>query len=34
MICAEDELGLESHDGIMVLDETLVPGTKPLKFSK
>ncbi|WP_298514488.1 phenylalanine--tRNA ligase subunit beta [uncultured Kordia sp.] len=28
MICAEDELGLgESHDGIMVLDETLVPGT-------
>ncbi|TAF73445.1 MAG: phenylalanine--tRNA ligase subunit beta [Flavobacterium sp.] len=29
MICAEDELGLgESHDGIMILDETLVPGTK------
>lgn len=29
MICAEDELGLgESHDGIMVLDESLVPGTK------
>ena len=28
MICAEDELGLgASHDGIMVLDETLVPGT-------
>ena len=28
MICAEDELGLgESHDGIMILDETLVPGT-------
>jgi phenylalanyl-tRNA synthetase beta chain len=28
MICAEDELGLgESHDGIMVLDEALVPGT-------
>lgn len=28
MICAEDELGLgEGHDGIMVLDETLVPGT-------
>ncbi|WP_335965259.1 phenylalanine--tRNA ligase subunit beta [Galbibacter sp. PAP.153] len=28
MICAEDELGLgKSHDGIMVLDETLVPGT-------
>ena len=29
MICAEDELGLgESHEGIMVLDEALVPGTK------
>lgn len=29
MICAEDELGLgESHDGIMILDETLLPGTK------
>lgn len=28
MICAEDELGLgESHDGIMVLEETLSPGT-------
>lgn len=28
MICAEDELGLgESHDGIMVLDENLRPGT-------
>ncbi|PCI34985.1 MAG: phenylalanine--tRNA ligase subunit beta [Flavobacteriaceae bacterium] len=28
MICAEDELGLgASHDGIMVLDEDLVPGT-------
>ncbi|HZH70217.1 MAG TPA: phenylalanine--tRNA ligase subunit beta, partial [Flavobacteriaceae bacterium] len=28
MICAEDELGLgESHDGIMVLDNTLKPGT-------
>lgn len=28
MICAEDELGLgSSHDGIMVLDETLLPGT-------
>ena len=28
MICAEDELGLgESHDGIMVLDENLAPGT-------
>ena len=28
MICAEDELGLgKSHDGIMVLDASLVPGT-------
>lgn len=28
MICAEDELGLgTSHDGIMVLDEKLAPGT-------
>lgn len=28
MICAEDELGLgESHDGIMILDEVLKPGT-------
>ncbi|RZJ66165.1 MAG: phenylalanine--tRNA ligase subunit beta [Flavobacterium sp.] len=28
MICAEDELGLgTSHDGIMVLDEALKPGT-------
>ncbi len=28
MICAEDELGLgDSHDGIMVLDESLEPGT-------
>ncbi|MCO6176446.1 phenylalanine--tRNA ligase subunit beta [Flavobacterium sp. NRK F10] len=28
MICAEDELGLgESHDGIMILDEDVKPGT-------
>ncbi|MDD2674966.1 MAG: phenylalanine--tRNA ligase subunit beta [Flavobacterium sp.] len=28
MICAEDELGLgESHDGIMILDDALLPGT-------
>lgn len=28
MICAEDELGLgENHDGIMILDEALLPGT-------
>jgi len=32
MICAEDELGLgESHDGIMVLDEKLQPGTPAAK---
>nr|WP_315143699.1 phenylalanine--tRNA ligase subunit beta [uncultured Flavobacterium sp.] len=29
MICAEDELGLgESHEGIMILDDALIPGTK------
>lgn len=28
MICAEDEIGLgSSHDGIMILDQTLQPGT-------
>ncbi|AEE20878.1 phenylalanyl-tRNA synthetase beta subunit [Dokdonia sp. Hel_I_63] len=28
MICAEDELGLgKSHDGIMILNEDLIPGT-------
>ncbi|MEZ4853625.1 YtpR family tRNA-binding protein, partial [Flavobacterium sp.] len=28
MICAEDELGLgQSHDGIMILDAELIPGT-------
>ena len=28
MICAEDELGLgDDHDGIMILEENLVPGT-------
>ncbi|WP_405328786.1 phenylalanine--tRNA ligase subunit beta [Leeuwenhoekiella sp. LLG6367-2.1] len=28
MICAEDELGLgKSHDGILILDQDLVPGT-------
>ena len=28
MICAEDELGLgDSHDGIMILDAALTPGT-------
>lgn len=32
MICAEDELGLgTSHDGIMVLDATLIPGTPAAK---
>ncbi|MCG9792734.1 phenylalanine--tRNA ligase subunit beta [Flavobacterium algicola] len=35
MICAEDELGLgSSHDGIMVLDEALVPGTAAAKVFK
>ncbi|AWG22491.1 phenylalanine--tRNA ligase subunit beta [Flavobacterium faecale] len=35
MICAEDELGLgNSHDGIMVLDEALVPGTPAAKVFK
>nr|WP_322625578.1 phenylalanine--tRNA ligase subunit beta [uncultured Flavobacterium sp.] len=33
MICAEDELGLgESHDGIMILSEDLVPGTPAAKI--
>ncbi len=32
MICAEDELGLgESHDGIMILADALVPGTPAAK---
>lgn len=32
MICAEDEIGLgESHDGIMILAEDLVPGTPASK---
>ncbi|WP_418263006.1 phenylalanine--tRNA ligase subunit beta [Flavobacterium faecale] len=35
MICAEDELGLgNSHDGIMVLDEALLPGTPAAKVFK
>ena len=35
MICAEDELGLgDSHDGIMVLDSSLVPGTPAAKVFK
>ena len=33
MICAEDELGLgESHDGIMILEEDLKPGTPLAKI--
>lgn len=33
MICAEDELGLgDGHDGIMVLDEKLQPGTPVAKI--
>ncbi len=32
MICAEDELGLgSSHDGIMILDDSLKPGTPAAK---
>ena len=35
MICAEDELGLgTSHDGIMVLDNGLIPGTKASEVFK
>jgi len=35
MICAEDELGLgESHDGIMILDENLKPGTPAAQVFK
>jgi phenylalanyl-tRNA synthetase beta chain len=35
MICAEDELGLgDSHDGIMVLDSSLDPGTPAAKVFK
>lgn len=33
MICAEDEIGLgSSHDGIMVLDPSAVPGTPASKY--
>jgi phenylalanyl-tRNA synthetase beta chain len=33
MICAEDELGLgDSHEGIMVLDSTAVPGTPASEY--
>jgi phenylalanyl-tRNA synthetase beta chain len=35
MICAEDEIGLGvSHDGIMVLDSSAVPGTPASEFFK
>ena len=35
MICAEDELGLgNSHDGIMILDDALTPGTPAAKVFK
>jgi phenylalanyl-tRNA synthetase beta chain len=35
MICAEDEIGLgTSHDGIMILDATAVPGTPASEFFK
>ena len=33
MICAEDELGLgDSHEGIMVLDESIAPGTPASEY--
>ena len=35
MICAEDELGHgESHEGIMILDSSLIPGTPAAKVFK
>jgi phenylalanyl-tRNA synthetase beta chain len=35
MICAEDEIGLgASHDGIMILDESAVPGTAASEYFK
>ena len=35
MICAEDELGLgTSHEGIMILDNSIVPGTKASEVFK
>ena len=35
MICAEDELGLGTgHDGILVLDESLIPGTSVAEVFK
>ena len=35
MICAEDEIGLgASHDGIMILDSSAVPGTPASEFFK
>lgn len=35
MICAEDELGLgKSHDGIIVLDEEVAPGTPAAEYYK
>ena len=35
MICAEDEIGIgTSHDGIMVLDESAVPGTPASQYFK
>ncbi|MEC5166539.1 phenylalanyl-tRNA synthetase beta chain [Flavobacterium sp. PL11] len=35
MICAEDELGLgENHDGIMILDDSLVAGTSAAEVFK
>ena len=35
MLCAEDEIGIgESHDGIIILDREIKPGTKASKVFK
>ena len=35
MLCAEDEIGIgESHDGIIILDKEIKPGTKASKVFK
>ena len=35
MLCAEDEIGIgESHDGIIILNKKIKPGTKASKVFK